>query len=719
MTDVTVVTVDEAGFDYAALDMETRIVVKQRTEEIRSLMRQTALSIIEIGIGLEDVKRLLGYGQYVKWLDQEFQWSVPTAYRFTQVASRFQNYQIDNFAPSALYLLAAPSTPDEAVAEALERAESGEQITHAAAKEIVAAHRLEMYEIEQVARRVAQERKATASDLRTIAWQRIGKVWQLCLQELPANMPYRELSQALNNIASQMEQAALGPAVTTTIAPAASDVALRWRPSIAPLPVGWDDEDEAEYAAVVETWKLPGLEIGLDAHKRLQRPRVVERLIEERRDNVRFTLQDWLRILRQREAQAERLVAVAMAPDPWVAAWQAAGPDGSLAGSRLKFSLLARAMMAWALAWRDDKGRTWRDVAVRNPQHANSPFRMDAAAECRRRGLEIPGDYLATAISHLFVLLQQEHPATAAASDNSLLSDAAAADSTSSAAEGFGAGGQASGQAKFTRTPTREQVRDAFAAWLAETEPALKELHELRWRGTAAALWRPMLASMMDRCQTVVGINSDWLDEEIAAALAALAAAMPLTESDAGDLPPVAPAAASGASTPAESEPVSQREGYDSDEWYTPGWVVDAARRVLGGIDLDPASCAMAQEVVQAGVFWSKQQDGCRVEWAGRVWLNPPYSAPGPFVEKLIDEYTHGRVSQACVLLNNATETKWFQRLLARFPVCFFNQRMEFWRHDHSGVGARQGQALFYLGPGVGLFCEVFGEFGIVVRRVD
>jgi hypothetical protein len=99
MTGVTVVTVDGAGFDYAALDMETRIVVKQRTEEIRSLMRQTALSIIEIGIGLEEVKRLLGHGQYVKWLDQEFQWSVPTAYRFTQVASRFQNYQIDNFAP--------------------------------------------------------------------------------------------------------------------------------------------------------------------------------------------------------------------------------------------------------------------------------------------------------------------------------------------------------------------------------------------------------------------------------------------------------------------------------------------------------------------------------------------------------------------------------------------------------------------------------------------
>lgn len=165
--------------------------------------------------------------------------------------------------------------------------------------------------------------------------------------------------------------------------------------------------------------------------------------------------------------------------------------------------------------------------------------------------------------------------------------------------------------------------------------------------------------------------------------------------------------------------PVSQREGYDSDEWYTPGWVIEAATAVMGQIDLDPASCELAQETVQAGLYWTKRQDGCRVGWFGRVWLNPPYSAPGAFVDKLIEEYTAGNVKQACVLLNNATETRWFQRLLARFPVCFFNQRLAFWRHDHEDVGARQGQALFYLGPDVEKFVEVFGEHGIVVKRLD
>src|SRR5262249_14971473 len=45
-------------------------------------------------------------------------------------------------------------------------------------------------------------------------------------------------------------------------------------------------------------------------------------------------------------------------------------------------------------------------------------------------------------------------------------------------------------------------------------------------------------------------------------------------------------------------------------EWYTPPEYVEAARDVLGGIDLDPASNHLAQATVRATRYFTKQDDG-------------------------------------------------------------------------------------------------------------
>lgn len=39
-----------------------------------------------------------------------------------------------------------------------------------------------------------------------------------------------------------------------------------------------------------------------------------------------------------------------------------------------------------------------------------------------------------------------------------------------------------------------------------------------------------------------------------------------------------------------------------SNEWFTPARYVEAAREVLGSIDLDPASCEAGNRIVQAEV---------------------------------------------------------------------------------------------------------------------
>lgn len=158
----------------------------------------------------------------------------------------------------------------------------------------------------------------------------------------------------------------------------------------------------------------------------------------------------------------------------------------------------------------------------------------------------------------------------------------------------------------------------------------------------------------------------------------------------------------------------------DGDEWYTPEKYIESARRVLGEIDLDPASSIAAQERIKAKKFYSKDDDGLKKRWFGNVWLNPPYSYPlvEQFTSHAISQHHKGNVKAAIILTNNCTDAGWFQSLLKRFPVCFTAGRVSFWQPNQTSFAARQGQAFFYLGERHQLFQEVFTEYGTVVRAV-
>lgn len=125
-------------FDYSQLDLETSVFIREQTREIRGLMRRTAQGIVDVGQKLLDIKEKLGHGNFLNWLKQEFDWSELTAQRFMQVARRFESANLLDLeiAPSALYILSAPSTPESVREEAFSRAKAGESITYKAAKEI-------------------------------------------------------------------------------------------------------------------------------------------------------------------------------------------------------------------------------------------------------------------------------------------------------------------------------------------------------------------------------------------------------------------------------------------------------------------------------------------------------------------------------------------------------------------------------------------------------
>jgi len=154
-----------------------------------------------------------------------------------------------------------------------------------------------------------------------------------------------------------------------------------------------------------------------------------------------------------------------------------------------------------------------------------------------------------------------------------------------------------------------------------------------------------------------------------------------------------------------------------SDEWFTPLDILDAARDVLGVIDLDPASCAEAQATVQAARYFTKGDDGLEREWRGRVWLNPPYSHPllDRFVRKLVQEVERQHVSEAVMLVNALPESKWFREALgACSAVCFYRGRVRFQHRSGKSQCHIIGSALLYFGPDVEEFARRFEEFGDV-----
>ena len=157
---------------------------------------------------------------------------------------------------------------------------------------------------------------------------------------------------------------------------------------------------------------------------------------------------------------------------------------------------------------------------------------------------------------------------------------------------------------------------------------------------------------------------------------------------------------------------VSNNSGQN--EWYTPKEYIDAARKVMGSIDLDPASSVAANEIVKATTFYTADDDGLSKEWSGNVWLNPPYAQPliAQFIAKLVRHL--GDISQAILLVNNATETKWFQLAASHAAaICTPSSRVRF-LDPHGNPGSPlQGQAVLYFGSSLHVFISQFTRFGV------
>ena len=152
-----------------------------------------------------------------------------------------------------------------------------------------------------------------------------------------------------------------------------------------------------------------------------------------------------------------------------------------------------------------------------------------------------------------------------------------------------------------------------------------------------------------------------------------------------------------------------------NNEWYTPEMIIEAARTVLGRIELDPASCEYANRTVKADKYFSIENDGLKHDWKGRVWMNPPYAAKliPLFCKKLKKHREDGDVFEAIILVNNATETQWFSTLIDTASAIIFPRgRVRYLSSTGMKNTPLQGQAIVYIGERPEVFYKTFCVFG-------
>lgn len=146
-------------------------------------------------------------------------------------------------------------------------------------------------------------------------------------------------------------------------------------------------------------------------------------------------------------------------------------------------------------------------------------------------------------------------------------------------------------------------------------------------------------------------------------------------------------------------------------EWYTPAEYIEAAREAMGSIDLDPASNDFANKTVKAGTYYTEETDGLSKEWFGNIWLNPPYQTS--LIGRFADKLNESNFNQAIVLVNNASETQWFQKMAEKATAFVWHLgRIRFEKRDGAHGVPLQGQIFLYFGNNPDSFLKVFTKYG-------
>jgi hypothetical protein len=162
MNDMT--PIRPVGFDYTVLSEELATEARSIAERVRARHQSQIAAIIETGAELTAIKDKLGHGNFEPWIIAEFGWSLRTARNYMQASETFagKSATVADLTPSALYALAAPSTPEPVRQQVIDRLEAGEKIDPIEVKELVKVAKRK----EQIAKLPPRKRKAAEQQQR-------------------------------------------------------------------------------------------------------------------------------------------------------------------------------------------------------------------------------------------------------------------------------------------------------------------------------------------------------------------------------------------------------------------------------------------------------------------------------------------------------------------------------------------------------------------------
>jgi len=142
----------------------------------------------------------------------------------------------------------------------------------------------------------------------------------------------------------------------------------------------------------------------------------------------------------------------------------------------------------------------------------------------------------------------------------------------------------------------------------------------------------------------------------------------------------------------------------DSAEIYTSKHLIKKIRDYYGGyIELDPASCASANKVVQAMQYYSREENGLEKSWeANKIFINPPYGDMNLWTPKIINESKslYEMKEKEMFVLVPVREAKWYEQLLPAATAALMpHKKTTFWTKDRDRVSIRDPIVLMYFGP--------------------